>query len=316
MCRSKSRGFTLVELLVVIAIIGVLVALLLPAVQAAREAGRRAQCKNNLKQQALALQNFHDAVLRFPSAHQIHEGWNPGYYRGPPPAGYAPSGNPAEGPYWSWAFSIAPYMEADNIRSMANLDANPWWQKMPNGRDVVSVSNKMFVCPSDSRGLGLVWTDGTNVSALTSYLAVNGRNQFAESQGQDGVIYVNSGVDISGITDGTSQTFLVGERPPSSSLQYGWIWAGAGDSPYFGTTDVVLGVNERAMNPGAVPEYFRKGSINDPSDLHRYHFWSLHLVGSNWAFADGSVRFLSYSTHGAAISALATRAGGEVIAEP
>jgi prepilin-type N-terminal cleavage/methylation domain-containing protein/prepilin-type processing-associated H-X9-DG protein len=325
--RRRGRGFTLVELLVVIAIIGILVALLLPAVQAAREAARRTQCVNNLKQQALALHNFHDTYKRFPSAHQIDCAWYSAFYCEPPPEGYdTATGYPVEGPFWSWSMAIAPYIEMENIRNIANLKAWPWWQSMPNGTWVNEFRCDTFLCPSDVRS-NLFWTDGTHRVALTSYLAVTGRNQFLEAGGQDGVVYVNSAVPMAGIIDGTSNTLLIGERPPSNNLLYGWQWAGAGEFPHFGATDVVLGVFERPLSPAATPDFYRKGTLIDPMDIHRYHFWSLHPGGGNWALADGSVRFIPYQAGGpqntsggpytpTVIEAMATRAGGEPVTTP
>ena len=118
---------------------------------------------------------------------------------------------------------------------------------------------------------------------------------------------------------------MIGERPPSKTLIYGWQWAGAGDSPYFGATDVVLGVHERALLPTAKPDFFRPGTLTDPDDIHRYHFWSLHPGGGCWAMCDGSVRFISYSAGGPqlvsttstpaarnVIEAMSTRNSGEV----
>ncbi len=203
----------------------------------------------------------------------------------------------------------------------------PWWQK-PNGVNLHGTLCPTFVCPSDFRG-GSKWTDGIDESALTSYLGVSGRNQFQEASGQDGILYVNSGVKMGHITDGTSNTFMVGERPPSSRLEYGWQWAGSGDSPYFGASDVVLGVHERPGLPTADPDFFRPGAVQDPTDAHRYHFWSLHPGGSNWAIADGSVRFISYSSGGpqavgttttpakpTVVEAMSTRSGGEIFELP
>ncbi len=332
--RNQRAAFTLVELLVVIAIIGILVALLLPAVQAAREAARRTQCTNNLKQQALALHNFHDSYLRFPAAHQIGDGWYTNVAREDPPGGVSPSGYPIEGPFWSWSMHISPYLEAQNIKEVAIMHDGtaaswPWWQKFgspipsPDTRpEIMSLKSKIFHCPSDPRTLyEYRETDstGTHVAQLTSYLGVNGTNQFQEANGQDGMLYVNSSVKMRDVLDGTSNTVFIGERPSSNNLVYGWQWAGAGDSPYYGTTDVVLGVHERPLDPTGSPDYFRPGTVHDELDQHRYHFWSLHPGGGMWALVDGSVRFITYNSSGAQIpggtpnilEAMATRNGGE-----
>ena len=331
--RIQRRGFTLVELLVVIAIIGILVGLLLPAVQAAREAARRMQCTNNLKQQVLALHNHHDTFKRFPSAHQIGMTWYSSYQRNPPPGGLTSgSSYPAEGPFWSWMTRILPFIEGNNLYNAFDKTgvpaAWPWWQG-PSGNRLNARINPTFVCPSDVRG-GQVWTSGGDSAALTSYLGVTGTNQFKEANGQDGLLFVNSGVKMGGISDGTSNTLAIGERPPSSTLEYGWQWAGAGDAPNFGAADVVLGVHERLSSPTATPDFFRPGLVNDPTDIHRMHFWSVHPGGANWALCDGSVRFISYSSGGpqptattanpnpqpTVIGAMAARSDGSVFQFP
>ncbi len=323
----RRRGFTLIELLVVIAIISVLIGLLLPAVQKVREAAARMRCQNNLKQFGLALHGFHDLNNRFPAAHNIGTNWYSSYLRNPPPAGINPAtGYPVEGPFFSWTYHTAPLIEQVNAYRAFNVNAWPWWQFIPGlpatGSNTANgIQVNILQCPSDTRA-GLVCNYGGYLAALTSYLGVNGRNQFREAGGQDGILFVNAGVKMPSISDGTSNTLLVGERPPSNDLYYGWVWAGAGDFPYFGTTDVVLGVREITA-PRATPDFYRPGQLNDPNNLHRYHFWSLHPNGANWLFADGGVRFISYSAgtsnagNGLTImECLASRAGGEVVTLP
>ena len=336
--RGGRQGFTLVELLVVIAIIGILVGLLLPAVQAAREAARRTQCVNNLKQMGLSMHNHHDTFKRFPAAHCLGSTWYSSYQRNPPPGGLNSVGYPVDGPFFSWMLKISPFIELNSFYDQWDPKQWAWWQYpagvTPNAADNKNSLNgtlvPAFICPSDHRGGQR--SPLPDSAALSSYLGVTGTSQFKEApaRGQDGILFINGGVKMGHITDGTSNTLMIGERPPSADLYYGWQWAGSGDFPYFGASDVVLGVNERPCTGGSscfnnAPDFFRPGKVNDPGDLHRYHFWSLHPGGANFALADGSVRFFAYQSAGpwvdvvanptaqpTVIQAMATRSGGEV----
>lgn len=196
--RNRVRGgFTLIELLVVIAIIAILIALLLPAVQQAREAARRSECKNNLKQIGLAMVSFHDTYKRFPQA-----------------GGNSPAGeNPAVRTfYFSWPFHIYPYIEQDVLFKLTSKDPLVDVNTLPGGAAVLTKLDttpvKTFHCPT-RRAVRLYHGD-----AVTDYAGNLG------SVVNDGVIVTNSGATISNfsgvnmasIKDGTSNTLLVGER--------------------------------------------------------------------------------------------------------
>jgi prepilin-type processing-associated H-X9-DG protein len=179
----------------------------------------------------------------------------------------------------------------------------------------------LYRCPADDRQYQSAIVTGpggagTSPVAFTGYLGVNGQNLRTE----DGVLYRNSRVTIAGITDGTSNTLTAGERPPSSDLKAGWWYAGPGQSST-GSIDVTLGAAELrtlTLVPynacPAGPYRFGPGTMQNPCDT--FHFWSLHSGGSNFLFADGSVRFLNYGSYAPLLPALATRNGGEAVPLP
>ena len=346
--RIRSRGFTLIELLVVIAIIAVLIALLLPAVQSAREAARRIQCTNNLKQLGLACHNYLDGNNTFPCG-----GMTPTVSDGVKSAFYA---------YWGPFQGLLPYYEGSNIANSFNSSAPSYFHAT---QDTVNATHQAALyCPSDPTvldGNGIYTSPGPSglsyKMCLTSYRGINGpwyspkRNMAASTAAQYqqkaaqalGIIYHGSSVAISGVTDGTSNTLLMTEYVYSrlnTSDQNCWHWWCAGNTDTIGT----------AMYAPNVAFGGALGSNGDPilydnsASLAVIAASSNHPGGANHAFADGSVRFIKNTVQswtpsaGSSIApgypaqlsldgngnyvvtgnmpiyqALSTRAGGEVI---
>jgi prepilin-type N-terminal cleavage/methylation domain-containing protein/prepilin-type processing-associated H-X9-DG protein len=308
--RPRGRpAFTLIELLVVVAIIAILMALLLPAVQKVRAAADKMRCQNNMKQCGISLHNYHNDYGKLPPAHVVNPAWEPAYKKPVNPDNYW---------YFSWMARILPYYEGDNVHKKINWAQWAWPNPIPAPPEGYcnAIPMKIWICPADSRSQLVIQYGGYQV-ALTAYLAVNGTDQLQ----QNGAIHVNSTIKLGDMTvaDGTSNTMIVGERPPSYDTIYGWWFAGSGDRPYFGATDVCLGTNEvRAASPRPVqytPEFYRPGSLNDPPDYHSWHFWSLHPGGSNFLFGDGSCRNLVYTIDQTLFTSLGTYKGGEVVGD-
>jgi len=215
------------------------------------------------------------------------------YYKAPAP--------PDQKEMFGWMTRILPYMDQEAVYNQIDFTKWPWWQHPLNERIM-----PMFICPGDYRS-GLVAKFEGELVALAEYMAVSGTDQLAFN----GVLYVNSQVRMSQISDGTSNTLFVGERPSSTDLSFGWWFAGSGESPNFGATDVCLGVNEVKDVDTMERDVFREGELIDPKDEHRWHYWSLHIGGTNFLMCDGSVRFVAYDVGQRVLNAAATRAGSD-----
>lgn len=312
--RDRS-GFTLVELLVVIAIIGILVGLLLPAVQAAREAARRMQCTNHLRQLGLAVHNYESANRRIPS------GWI--------------ASNAHGEPGWGWAAALLPYMEGNNLH-----------QQIDFGRPIADARHAIvrttvvptFLCPSDtgpdlfeiaagdghdhdhghgalSRSNGALSRSSTALSRSSTAFSVDDGSEklfqvsksnyvgmFGTFEIEDapyngnGMFYGNSRIKFSDVTDGLSNTLMSGER---SSRLGGSLWQGnisAAAEPHAR----ILGVADHGPN--------------DPQ-AHFEDFGSYHTGGANFMRADVSVSFISNNIDVTVYQAMSTRAGGEAFSE-
>jgi prepilin-type N-terminal cleavage/methylation domain-containing protein/prepilin-type processing-associated H-X9-DG protein len=299
-------GFTLIELLVVIAIIGVLVALILPAVQAAREAGRRTQCINNLKQLGLAAQEYHDAFQSFPS------GWYCDAVNDPNCVPYS-----ANFYMWNGMTSLLTKLEQNNLYDEMNFNlglmlgpayASPSNAaiKLPQPENATSVRRKLdfWVCPSNPRGSSSTTAVASNAPAGRFGLSDYRGNMAAGSvpgctdptnvncfNWDNGMLYRNSEVGMADVQDGTTFTILFGE------VKYG-DWADA---------------------TGCCVRTDASRTINKPLPLPNtnqlvYSYWSSnhnHIV--NFAFCDGSVRSLTDQIKKAILIKLMTRAGGEAL---
>ncbi len=284
------RAFTLIELLVVIAIIAVLIGLLLPAVQKVREAAARTKCQNNFKQLGLACHMHHDAL-------------------GALPAGLTPV--KAKFSQMGWCARLLPYIEQDALwrATVAAYDfapVDPFFLPHVGFQTVVPT----FSCPSDDRVSRVNGTHQSLRVASGSYLGSLGRDHVKP----DGVLYYDSKVRLTDITDGTANTLLAMERPPSADFWFGWWYAASGQDGV-GAGDTVLGTLElrgppSEYTPGCGPGPYPLGPSKLDDPCSSYHFWSLHPGGANAALCDGSVRFVPYSAAGV-LPAISTRAGGE-----
>jgi prepilin-type N-terminal cleavage/methylation domain-containing protein/prepilin-type processing-associated H-X9-DG protein len=292
---AAHSGFTLLEMLLVVSIMGVLLALTLPAVQHARAAAARLQCQAQMKQMAMAAHNYSDSHQCLPQG-----------------CGYPLLTSTDQLKYQagiSWQTSILPYIEQEQLWNLA-WSAN---SQDPSGTDALASQLTMtpvkgYVCPVDSREIG-IQTNGFRW-ALTSYLGVAGTGV----RKNDGIFHRNYTVRFADITDGTSTTLMIGERPPGPEGIWGAWYANWGSCvcqhaqilPAAQGTWIPL----EGTNCTAPSVSFRPGQITNACDVN--HFWSLHTGGANFAFADGSVRFISYA-QADLMAALATRAGDEVV---
>jgi hypothetical protein len=260
---------------VVIAIIGTLIGLLVPAVQKVRDAANRLTCQNNLKQIGLGCHNFAGVYGRLP----VDGDW------------VGPTG------YDSWMTMLLPYIEQDTVyQSFYNNGL--YGQVIP-----------LYVCPADARGISF-FADPNNGYGLTSYVAIGGID-FVDGLG----IITYNPVRLTDITDGTSNTIMVGERPPGADAYWGW-WAYVSyiDEAWYAAPTLEVYYVDNNGNPCPNGPYFFGGGpldVNNPCSFNQ--LWSPHLGrGANFILGDGSVRWINY-TAAVILPSLATRAGGEVV---
>lgn len=296
--RSSKAGFTLVELLVVIAIIGILVALLLPAVQAAREAARRAQCANHFKQVALALHNHESAHKAFPMGTELRRSDHPCA---------DPSGGTTEKIGFSWSAEILPFLE--NIQLFEKLDRTIKYHLGINYK-ISAEFIPEYLCPSDPRGHQLVYvedgaTNGTHEEddmANTNILGVADSEDFTcdgsfPKWNADGVLFNHVELPVRKILDGTSHTLMIGEVIGNWAIpRRGAFWMS------WATGDTSKGINQPLHFP-----------VSSPWDRDYGGFASHHPGGCHFALADGSVQFLTEIISPHVLRSITTRNGASSV---
>lgn len=304
------RGFTLIELLVVIAIIGILIALLLPAVQSAREAARRVACQNNMRQQGLALHMFHDIYKSFPAS-----GWT-----------QAGPGNP-QGKFLGWQVVILPLLEQQTVLVNYNRDAD-WWDasNLPLG----AIELPVYRCPSTAIEPLIAYAasksprpalspepalTSSDYAALMGVRSIINPSLYVNSEITRAVLYRNSRVRIADIRDGTSQSIMVTEcsaRPTIwrqrkilvgtvNDQGYGWLDSESGFSLDGASADGSL----QGLGPNQTPVAINATNENEP--------YSFHTGGCLFLYADGHVAFMSEATELSVLAAQTTRAAGEIL---
>jgi prepilin-type N-terminal cleavage/methylation domain-containing protein len=366
--KGRQRAFTLIELLVVIAIIAILISLLLPAVQQAREAARRTQCRNNLKQIGLAFHNYHDVYLRFASAMTANAGEsNFDFGEGPGPRTDAQ----ADANMHTWTEFILPYLDQGNVYDGINFNipmgagdaalttppindamGNDYSSYAPHSNATLNAVIPAYICPSAPHGGNKVepylddWFGGGGYGTVTIYysggvLDYTAKGSWIQGDEGDGVLDIDhnvgdgssDGVKIGAITDGTSNTILMGENSAPGGKE--WVLGKPGNDlndvgfglmgPAWTDWQWSVGHFMRDITPGSCDSHSyetpnqcpggRSGGDCVINCTNKWNYYSFHTGGVHAALCDGSVTFLSENINKDLFFDLYHRNDGHVMGE-
>jgi prepilin-type N-terminal cleavage/methylation domain-containing protein len=309
---GRRSAFTLIELLVVIAIIGVLVALILPAVQAARESARKIQCRNNLKQIGLGFANYLTQKTVLPPGYVVR----------------STAGSDHLG--FGWSTMLLPFLEQDNVYKTINFEMYPValpqqqmtifncpsdpymgaaiYMSKSAGYNNPMCSNPMYSGWSTGECMGIVTDSTPSFAAKANYVANYGSQALGPVMG-NGVFGPNTSLPIQFIRDGASNTFFAGERSFAGSVS----WAGVS---YDITCSAPTQTNTNILpSPVSSNGHHVLGTTQFRMNTNNAGFSSPHIGGGHMLFGDGAVRFLSENMDALTYQALSTRQGGEIIGD-
>ncbi len=299
MSAKKRHGFTLVELLVVIAIIGILIALLLPAIQAAREAARRMSCLNNMAQLGLAVRNYESGYGTLPPGVTNPEG---------------PIRNEPKGNHIGWIVHVLPYIEEETTFKNIDLEAGAYDEK---NAAVRTISISSFTCPSSRWGWG--WGEDDPLGP-SNYAGCHHDVEAPIDADNHGVFFLNSRISAEDITDGTTHTIFIGEKLGETDL--GWMSGTRATLRNTGTpinkTEPVEGPFEEIFGEERdAEETVDEETVAEETDgqgpLYVGGFGSDHTGGANFLFGDGAVRFVANGIEQSVYQQLGHRADGQLL---